>query len=284
MVGRDMHSNGGIAPHGRAARAVAMLAAASLTIGGCATGLSGPVVTADDPCSSYRQPIADVKRSGLQPDDVLLAVGVGTAAGVVTGLATGKPAAGLAAALVGVTATAGTRYLQRQQQAHQNRQQLAAAIYQDEVRDGSSFAPARAAVAQLRGCRRQQFDALLTDVRRKQATQGEARSRFDKLLAQRRRDDEIVSAALDTAGQRVGLYQEAVEKSQSEELYSAFARRSGPVPPVPAQNPAGVRNVAHSPRPASAPLRAVVDDVKQTEEKDRRGTDSTVDSLHVLLG
>jgi hypothetical protein len=261
------------------------IVAGSLLLGACATGISGPVVTADDSCSTYRQPIADVKRSGLQPEDVLLAVGVGTAAGVITGLTTRNKGAGLAAAIGGLTLTGGARYLQRQQQAHQNQQQLAAAIYQDEVRDGNTFTPVRAAVVQLRGCRRQQFDALLSDVRSGRATREQARGRFDTLLAQRHRDDEIVSAALDAAGQRVGLYQEAVQKSQSDQIYSAFAAQTKPLPPVSTRRPANVRAATiASPPPVQAPLRTLVDDVKHNEVTEKGQTDTTVDSLRVLLG
>ncbi len=273
---------------GFAARAVGISVAGSLLLGACATGTaSGPVVAAGDPCSPYRQPIADVKRSGLQSDDVLLALGVGTAAGVIAGLASRDPLAGAAAALGGVALTSGARYLQRRQRMHADQRELTAAIYQDEVWDGNAFTPVRAAVAQLRGCRREQFDALLSDVRGGQATREQARARFDTLLAQRRRDDEIVAAALGAAGERVGLYQEAVARSQSDEVYAALAAQAEPLPPVaPTQSAAVVRTAdpVAQPPPARAPLRTLVHDVRRIEAQEKQQTDSTIDSLRVLLG
>jgi outer membrane murein-binding lipoprotein Lpp len=251
---------------------VAVALTAAVLLNGCA-GQTAPaelLVTADDSCSGYRQPIAAVQKSGeLNGSDIATAVAVGAVSGVVTGLLTGNAKAGLFAAVGGVALTAGARYYQRQEQLHSNRQELLASIYQDESKDGQVFAPVQAGVHQLRACRRAQFNALLSDVRARRLSQDAARAEFQKLLGEREHDNRVVQVSLGAADRRVTLYQDALQQADANQLNGAVAQAWRPPPAASAQ---------------PHPLKLAVDQARRADDAESRQTDKTIDALHVLLG
>ena len=272
-------------PGGNALRAAVVALAACTALTGCAqTGLTGPIVTPDDACSQFRQPIANVAQTGLTPDD-LIAPAIGALGGAVAGGLIGgggrrfDPTGAIIGGLAGALAGAGTRYVQRVQQQSRDREALARAIYNDDINDGQRFSSVRTAVMQLRDCRRRQFTGLMVATRTNRIPRASALQEFQLLVSRRERDDEIVNAALGIADQRVTLYREAASSTQTLDMIAMLDKTSQPLPPVRSGPGSGAPRVQQ----ASLPLTRAVEQLKQQDNIGREEQRRTEEALRTLL-
>jgi hypothetical protein len=275
---------------GNALRAAIVALTACTVLSGCAQqaqhAFTGPIVTPDDTCSQYRQPIADIQRSGLTPQDMIApaigAVGGAIAGGLIASGGRGFDTTGaIIGGLVGAAAGVGARYVERVRQQNTDQQALARAIYNDDLVDGQRFSTVRTAVVQLRECRRRQFTTLATDTRANRIPRARAQEQFQLLISRRERDDEIVNAALGTADQRVSIYRDAATNTQTREMIAAMDAQSKAPPTSRPGSGARVQPAVMTAGPV--PLTQAVDQLRQQEGRGREEQRRTEEALRTLL-